>query len=409
MTEFFCHVLKVAILWRPKRKKVLRSLVALRGLVWVDYFWVMNTQELFTMGLGIEEPWFIETIEFRGEKKMKELHIFLSHHQGVRFTVEEEELPVYDHRDRVWHHLNFFQHRCFLHAKVPRVKLGNGKVKQVEVPWAQPGSMFSLLFDYDVLNLFSENMSFSGVARRLKISDKRVSNIISRHVSQALASQQIEPVEELSVDETSYRKGHNYFTILCDRVRKKVVGIGVGKDQKAFLAALGDLEVRGGCRSKVKSVTMDMSDAYIAGVSETMEKADIVFDRFHIVKNLNEAIDKIRRTETKEHVELKKTRYLWLKNNSNLTKEQKEKVECLSASFPNIGKAYRLKELLRVVLDEAQRSHDLKPLIEWKKQAWSSNLEPMQKFVNMLNNHWYGIKTYFQRQITNDSTERMNL
>jgi transposase len=211
------------------------------------------------------------------------------------------------------------------------------------------------------------------------------------------------------VDETSTRKGHNYFTIMCDRVAKKVVGIGVGKVKESFAHALIDMEIRGGSREKIRSITMDMSKSYISAASEMMRQADIIFDRFHLVKKLNEAVDKIRRQEQKEYNELLKTRYLWLRNNSNLSEEQRLKVNYLGSAYPNIGTAYRLKELLKIVLDEAYHSHYLAPLNEWMKQAWERKLEPIQEFVNMLKRHWYGIKTYFKRIATNAFAERVNL
>ena len=369
----------------------------------------MESKEIFALGLGITNPWYIDKIALVGEGQHKELHIFLDHEKGALFVLDGKEFPVYDHQERKWHHLRFFQHECILHARVPRVKRPDGKVRLVEVPWAQPGSSFTLLFEQDVISLIEEGMSMSGVSRRLLIGDKRVSKIINRHVSYALATQQIKPVRELAVDETSRRKGHNYFTIMSDREAKKVVGVALGKDKEAFAHALLDMEVRGGSRQEIRSITMDMSRSYISAAQDTMGQADIVFDRFHIVKKLNEAVDKIRRKEQKEHVELRKTRYLWLRNNSNLNEEQRENIAYLEASFPKIGVAYRLKEMLRAVLDEAYYSHYLKPLNNWMKLAWDSGLEPIQDFVNMLRSHWYGIKSYFKRLATNAFAERVNL
>jgi transposase len=233
--------------------------------------------------------------------------------------------------------------------------------------------------------------------------------IIRRHVSTALSEQSLEDVKELSVDETSRRKGHNYFTILCDRAAKKVVGVAPGKDKEAFAHALIDMEVRGADRSKVKTVTLDVSTSYSAGVGEHLAQAQMVFDRFHIVKKMNEAVDKIRRTDQYEFKELKKSRYLWLKNHANLSKEQQKRVDYLGAAYPNIGQAHRLKELLKVVLDEAKEHHRLTPLNDWIKQAWDSGLEPIQDFVNMLHRHWYGIKTYFKKVADNAYAERVNL
>jgi len=369
----------------------------------------MKSAEIFALGLGLKDPWYIEEVKLEGKSEKKTLHIYLDHKAHSLFEYEGTKYPVYDHQQRKWHHLRFFQHECYIHARVPRIRNSSGKVKLVEVPWAQPGSSFSLLFEYDVIDLISEGMSMSGVSRRLNVVDKRIARIIQRHVSQCLSSQEIGEVKQLSVDETSRRKGHNYFTIMSDREAKKVVGVGIGKDKEAFAHALIDLEIRGGSRESIRSITMDMSRSYIAAASETMSQADIIFDRFHIVKKLNEAVDKIRRREQKEHDELKKTRYIWLRNNQNLNKEQRLQINYLANTYPNIGTAYRLKELLKLVLDQAYHSHLLKPINQWMKEAWKSGLEPIREFVNMLKRHWYGIKTYFKKIATNAFAERVNL
>ena len=306
----------------------------------------MKSAEIFALGLGLKDPWYIKEVKLEGKTEKKTLHIYLRHKAHSLFEYEGTKYSVCDHQQRKWHHLRFFQHVCYIHAGVPRIKNSSGKVKLVEVPWAQPGSSFSLLFEYDVIDLVSEGMSMSGVSRRLNVVDKRIARIIRRHVSQCLSSQEIGEVKELSVDETSRRKGHNYFTIMSDREAKKVVGVGIGKDKEAFAHALVDLEIRGGSREAIRSITMDISRSYIAAASETMSQADIIFDRFHIVKKLNEAVDKIRRREQKEHEELKKTRYIWLRNNQNLNKDQREQINYLASTYPSIGKAYRLKELL---------------------------------------------------------------
>lgn len=369
----------------------------------------MKELEIFTIALELSSPWYVEKVYFEGEGTEKKLHIEVGHEKRFKFEYESEKYGVYDHQERIWKHLNFFQHECYLHARVPRVKTNTGKVKLVEVPWAKPGSSFTILFEYDVLSLLKGGMNVSKTAQRLKVGDKRIFGILRRYVSHALSTQELSVVKELSLDETSTKKGHNYFTILADREAKKVVGVADGKDKEAFAHALIDMEVRGADRKKVEAVTMDMSKSYISGVSEYMDQADIVFDRFHIVKKLNEAVDEIRRTEQREYVELKKSRYLWLKNNSNLTQDQKEKVTYLAEAYPNIGTAYRLKELLKEVLDNAYYNYRITPLNQWMKEAWRSKLEPIRKFINMLKSHWYGVKSYFKRLATNAYAERVNL
>ncbi len=264
-------------------------------------------------------------------------------------------------------------------------------------------------FESDILSLISANMTAKAVAKRYKISGKTVFRIVQKNVSHALATQPLEVVKELSVDETSSRKGHNYLTIMADRERKKVVGVAVGKGKDSFAHSLIDMEVRGGDRHQVKTIAMDMSRSYIAAAEETMPQADIVFDRFHIAKKMNEAVDQIRREDQKKYGELKNSRYLWLKNKTNLKKEELERLEILRNSYQNIGLAYQLKEQLREVMNDVVSSSRLTPLNDWIKIAWDSELEPIRKFVNMLHNHWYGIKTYFKKIATNAFAERVNL
>lgn len=371
----------------------------------------MKEAELFAAALNLKEPWFVRRIEFREvDDGEMELHIEVDHAKRSKFEYEGKSYPVYDHQYRSWRHLQFFQHDCYLHARVPRVKTDEGSVRLVPVPWAHPGSSFTLLFELHVLKLFKKGMSASGVGDYYNMDSRRASRIVSRHVSHALATQGLKDVKDLSIDETSSKKGHNYLTVLCDRNAKKVVGISMGKDRKAVRNALIDMEVRGADKDKVRSVTLDMSKSYISACELYMPKADMVFDRFHIVKKLNEAIDDIRREEQKQvRAELKNTRYLWLKKASTLSENQRQRLDELQQDFPRLGQAYGLKELFREVFDEAKILKRLKPLNLWIKKAWKTGIKQIQDFVNMLHAHWYGIKTYFKRLANNAFAEGVNL
>lgn len=371
----------------------------------------MKDKELFALGLGLDHPWRIQSLELEGAEDNSKgiLHIHLDYEKGSKFLFEGESYPVYDHQERTWQHLNFFDHKCFLHARVPRIKTKSGNVKLASLPWAQKGSSFTLRFEQDILDLVKCGMTAAAVGDRYDIGGKRVFRIVRRYVSYALATQDLELITELSVDETSTRKGHNYLTVMTDRERKKVVGVASGKDKEAFAHSLIDMEVRGGDREKVKTITMDMSRSYISASEDMMPQADVVFDRFHLAKKINEAVDKIRRQDQKKYSELKKSRYLWLKNNEKLNTEQRKHLKYLQDSFKNIGTAYQLKEQFRAVMNEAHSNNRLKPLNDWIKLAWDSGLEPMMDFVNMLHRHWYGIKSYFKKLATNAFAERVNL
>jgi len=371
----------------------------------------MKDTTLFTAALGLKKPWYIKSVELKPTTSdTQELHIEVDHDKRVKFNYEGDMCSVYDHQPRTWRHLRFFQHDCYLHARVPRIKTSNGKIRLVEVPWSDPSSSFTLLFEHNIMRLIDGGMSASAAGRHYEMDSRRVFGIVSRHVSRALSSQPLATVKELSVDETSRKKGHNYLTIMCDRIAKKVVGVSEGKNSDAFGEALVDMEVRGADRRLVKTVTMDMSRSYISAANDYIPKADIVFDRFHVVKLLQQAIDDIRRTDQREYREaFKRSRYLWLRNNETLSEEQKARVNELSKAFPNIGEAYRLKELFREVWDAAEHNNRIGPLNAWIKQALASGLKPIADFVKTLKAHWYGIKTYFKRRATNAYAENVNL
>ncbi len=364
---------------------------------------------LFTIALGLQSPWRIGKVELQEGAAGKELHLTVEHSKGAKFIYAGDEYSVYDHQGRTWRHLNFFEHVCYLHARVPRVKTKNGNVKLVEVPWSKPDSSFTLLFEAYAALLVKEGMSLSSAGRYVQESFKVLQRIVKSLVSEALIDQSLEDVKELAVDETSTKKGHNYFTILSDRKRKKVVGIAEGKGQESVKEALEEMEYRGADRSKVRCVTMDMSSSYIGAARKYLSKADIVFDRYHISAQLNKAVDEVRRADQRNFHELTKSRYLWLKNNKNLSIKNKDRLSYLSQMYPNIGTAYRLKEVFREVMDEAVNSHLLKGIKAWMKIATKAELQPIQKFVTMLEKHWYGIKTYFKRLATNAYAERVNL
>lgn len=369
----------------------------------------MRTEDLFSTALGLQKPWYVEKVEFKSNDSGRELHIHLNHERNSKFLVEGDFYSVYDHQERMWRHLNFFEHECYLYAHVPRVKTKTGQVLLVEVPWAQPGSSFTLLFEAYAALLVKGGMPMRVAGEYLSIDGRRIWTIINRKVSEALSDQPLEAVKHLGVDETSTKKGHQYITVLTDVERKKVVGLAPGKDAEAFNNALIDMEIRGADRNRVSVITMDMSPSFISAASKKMPKAKLVFDRFHLEQSMNKAVDQVRKEEARLYKDLKKTRYLWLKNERNLREDQQQKINDLATSYPRLGQAYRIKEQFKEVLNEAYFCSKVSPLERWMKVARNSGIEPIQNLVNTIAKHWYGIKTYFKYCISNGFSERVNL
>jgi transposase len=366
----------------------------------------MDTEQIFGVAIGIKEPWFIEKIEMVNQS---ELHIYVGLRVGTRFEFDGQDYGKYDYQERTWRHLNFFQHECYIHCKVPRIQTKSGSTKLVEVPWAAPGSSFTLLFSAYSQLLVKQGLSFAKTAEYVNVSGKQVSKMVYDNVNSALDTQKIETVQHLGVDETSIKKGHQYITVLTDTERKKVVAITTGKDSKAMQEALDIMDNRGAKPHKIRTVTMDMSPAYISTAEDWLPNASMVFDRFHLEVLANKKVDEIRKYEAKQYKELKNTKYLWLRNNHGLKEEQKLQIQLLEASFPTLGKAYRLKEQLKTVMNEAYYSKSLKGIKTWMKLAQNSQILQMQQLAKTFERHWIGIKNYFRTHRTNAFAERVNL
>lgn len=254
-------------------------------------------------------------------------------------------------------------------------------------------------------------MSMRSTGAYLSVSDKSVWTIVHNAVTNGLVDQSLEQdgIESLSIDETSSSsKGHNYLTILSSPKDRKVVGVGYGKDTAAACSALEEMEVRRANRANIKAISMDMSPSYISFANNYLPHAEKVFDRFHIEALLNKAVDTIRRKEQKEKDELRKSRYLWLRNQSNLKEEQLERLNYLKLACPNIGEAHRLKELFKEVWAQQNVSQAGTVMGIWMQMVIETQLDPLLEFVAMLKKHLNGVAAYFKSKLTNGIAEGIN-
>jgi transposase len=369
----------------------------------------MDNIQIFTMALGLQPPWHVSKAEFLLEDGLPTLNLYIDHQPSAKFVVDGEACSIYDHVNRKWRHLNFFQHKCYLHAKVPRVKTSDGGTVQVEVPWAERGSGFTLLFEGYAMWLVKNGMSLSAGGELMGVEGRVLGRIIQNRVAQALADQSLEQVVDLGIDETSFSKGHDYVTILTDKEAKKVVGIGNGKDAQAVRDALCDMEIRGADKEAVETVSLDFSAAFISACNKHLGQAEMVFDRYHLDSLLSKAVDKVRREDQKHNDGLKRTRYLWLHNNENLDEAKRALVAQLEATFPRIGLAYRLKEQFKEVFREADPALAMEHLKLWVNKAAQSALKPICEFTQTVTRHWDGITAYFRLSTTNAYSEAVNL
>jgi transposase len=369
----------------------------------------MQDTDLFQLALGLFPPWLVEQCTFDPEQK--QLDIYIDFTRGGEFSCPEcgrLGCKAYDTLDKVWRHLNFFEHVTYLHVRTPRVQCPECGVKQVSIPWAREGSGFTLLFEAYIMAMAKE-MPVNAVARLVGEHDTRIWRILNHYVNKAREQQDYSQVSTVGVDETSSKRGHNYITVFVDMDASKVLFVTPGKDAATLNAFKEDLEAHGGCAQNIRQVSCDMSPAFIHGTEDTFENASITFDRFHIMKIINEAVDEVRRTEQKIRPELKKTRFAWLKNPKNLTTKQQAVIETLNVPKLNLktAKAYQIKLNFQELYDQPKEQAEAF-LKKWYFWATHSRLQPMIEAARTIKNHWDGVLAWFDSGISNGILEGIN-
>ena len=227
------------------------------------------------------------------------LDLYVDFPRGSRFACAEcgrEGCAVHDTKDETWRHPDFFQHGTLLHARVPSVSCPNCGVRKVATPWARASSGFTLLFEAYVLAL-AKAMPIANAAKRLGEHDTRLWRIVEDYVWRAVEALDLSQVRRIATDETSARRGRDYISLFVDMARRKVIYVADGKDAATVKEFADFLEAHGGKREAVTDASIDMGAAFEAGIKANFENAEITFDKFHVIKLANEAVDQVRREE----------------------------------------------------------------------------------------------------------------
>jgi transposase len=366
-----------------------------------------NSKEIFSLALGLNEPWSVGKIGFEEVPSGKELHIHISFTRGFKFKSDDGEIyAAHDTVDRTWQHLNFFQHKCFLHAKVPRVVDKKGKVITQAVPWARKGSGFTLLFEAYSMLLIENEMPVNKAAKIVGVYPNRLWRVFSYWIGKAHNGDKVDNLSKIGFDETSRKKGHNYVTTCVDLDQRRVLFASEGKGSGNIKEAVEYLESKSVDIKEINQVCIDMSPAFISGCYEHLPDASITFDKFHIVKEVNKAMDELRKLERKGNDMLKGHKYTFLK--SKLTPQIKHERDLLMEYYPKLGEGYRLVQMFRDFWDIEQSEEAESYLAFWCDLAIDSKIQPFIKAANTIKAHWSGIVNYIKSKVNNGILEGLN-
>ncbi len=369
----------------------------------------MRDTDLFQMALGLTPPWQVLSSDF--DPQQKRLDIQIDFPRGSTFSCpqcKQGNVKAYDTETKTWRHLNFFQHETYLTARVPRVQCNQCGLRVVDVPWARTGSGFTLLFEAMIMTLV-KSMPVKTIAAFINEHDTRLWRVLHHYVDSARDNADYFNVRQVGVDETSSKRGHNYVSLFVDLEGPKVLFVTEGKDASTVERFKQDLIVHNGTPENIKEVCSDMSPAFISGVEKQFPDAQITFDKFHIMKIINEAVDEVRRQEQKERPELARIRYIWLKNPGNLKLSQVKTLEDLTVKDLNLktSRAYHIRLNFQELFSQPPHMAEVF-LKKWFFWATHSRLEPIKQAAYTIKRHWNGVLRWFQSNINNGILEGIN-
>jgi transposase len=373
----------------------------------------MEDRELYGRILGIQSPWSVAAVDL--QPASGEVHIYLSHDALPEWPCPECATPsrLYDHQpERRWRHLDTCQYRTILHAGPPRCQCPNHGVRVVKLPWAEPSSRFTALFEALAI-AWLRSASQKAVAEQLGLSWDEIHGIMERAVKRGLQRRQSEPVPRLGVDEKAFRKGHKYLTLVNDLTRGRVLYVAEDRKQESldgFWSTLTPAQHEG-----IEAVAMDMWDPYVASVREHVAGADrkIVFDKFHVAQHLSQAVDEVRRKENKAlraggDDRLVGTRYDWLRNPAAADARDRRAFAALRHSELKTARAWALKETAMSLYNYTYEGPARKHFQWWHRWAVRSRLRPMIEVAGMMKRRFANIITYLRHRITNAASESIN-
>lgn len=369
----------------------------------------MRDRELYAKILGLPEPWVVSEIEL--DMPGASVTVQIGRSAGALLYCPEcgKACPGYDSLPRKWRHLDTCQFQTILVAEVPRCRCPEHGIKQVKVPWAEPGSRFTALFERLAIDWMQE-AGRSAAARQLGLSWSEADGIMQRAVNRGLARRPELTPPVLGVDEKSFQ-GHEFVTVVCDLDEGTVLHIADGRGSDALKScyeAMTDAQRQG-----VAAVAMDMHQPYVHATQTMLPEATIVFDRFHIAKLANQAVDQVRRAEAKVLAaegdeRLKNTRYWWFGNSATENAELAARFESLRTSNLKTARAWAIKETLMDFFNYRQEKRASDLFHDWYQWATRSKLKPIIRLAKTLKNRLGLLLNYCKWPITNAATEALN-
>ena len=372
----------------------------------------MKDKNLYKQILGLSGPWEVTKVDLNIEDEEVDIEISYRSDKG---TCPEcgVQCSIYDHRnERRWRHLDTCQMKTYIICKTPRIECEEHGVKTIDVPWAETSSRATLLFERFAIDLLLASKNQTKAAGILRVSFDTLHHIMAKAVERGLSKREAEEIKHIGIDEKSMKKGHNYISVLSNSKKRCVIDVSEGRTTHSASSLINN-GLTDKQKTQLEAVSMDMWKAFINAVHKELPTASIVHDKFHIIKYLNDAVDKTRRAEARklkksDDKTLVKSKYLFLKNQENMTDKQLTRFKQIQELNLTTSQAWAAKENFKEFFN-SETINDAKFFFaEWYQDITDRSLTKMIKVGKMLISHSQGLINYIKHPIDNSVAEWLN-
>jgi transposase len=370
---------------------------------------ISGLTELFSQSIGLKKPWYIRSVETKGA----EVHIYVDIQEGNMLPCPDCGKMCtragYEKTERVWRHGDVMFYPCYVHCRRPRIKCGEHKTKVVEAPWARKNSRFTLMFEGYAMLILAD-MPILKASKLLRCNEKSLVRIMRYWVNKAVKEDDLSSVKSLSIDETSFKRGQSYVTVIVDAQKRRVIDVEPGRSEDTVIDFSYKLEEKGGDCENILFASSDMSRAYRSGIHFCFPKAKHTIDKFHVKKLMLDAMDEVRKSEQQEQKSklLHLGRRVLMIPDAKQTEKQRKRVAEISKLYPKTGRAYRMVQAIDTVYaseNAGEAEQNLNQLYRWLRK---SRLEPMKRVALTLKSYSTEIINIFHSKLTNAICEGIN-
>lgn len=372
----------------------------------------MDEKSLYAHILNLSAPWQVKSLSLDENAGSVTVVVGIAKNAQLICPTCGQPCPVHDHRHRKWRHLDTCQFMTAVEANVPRVMCPDHGCQTLPVPWAGPGSRYTLLFESFVISWLKIS-TVDTVRKQLKLSWNAVDGIMTRAVKRGLARiKRPLSARHMNVDEVAFKKGHRYITVISDREgRALALTDDRGTESLAcYLRTLTNSQLEA-----VKTFSMDMNAGYIRAARIHLPGAvgKIAFDRFHVAKQLGEIVDKTRQNEhprlpVDSRRQTKGTRFLWQYSEKWMTESRQEKLTWLREQMQLTSQCWVLKELAKDIWNRPWSDKRRADWQQWIALARSCDVPIMRNMAGTITKRLYGMLNAMRYSVSNGNAEALN-